>query len=77
VHYIFLYDVEADVLGRKIRQCCMESCHVRAALKAGLTPREDTGKFITDFIGSGMRILAKTQDYCRGCQEVINHCCSR
>lgn len=68
VQYIFPYDAEADVLGRKIRECYLESCHVRAALKAGLASRVDTGKFITDFIGSGMGILAKTQDYCRGCQ---------
>ena len=68
MQYIFLYNVEADVFGRKIRVCYLEFCHVRAALKAGLAPGEDTGKFITDFIGSGMGILAKTQDYCRGCQ---------
>lgn len=69
MQYIFLYDVEADVLGKKIRACHLEFCHVRAALKAGLAPREDTGKFITDFTGSGMGILAKTQDYCRDCQR--------
>lgn len=65
---IFQNNVEADVLGRRIRVCYLELCHVRAALKAGLASWEDTGKFITDLIGSGMAILAKTQDSCRGCQ---------
>lgn len=63
MQYIFLYNVEADVWGRKIRECYLEFCHVRAALKAGPAPREDTAKFITDFIGSGMEILAKIQNY--------------
>lgn len=68
MQYIFQNNVEADVLGRKIRACYLELCHVRAALKAGLTFREDAGKFITDLVGSGMEILAKTQDCCIGCQ---------
>lgn len=67
MQYIFLNNVKADVLGRKIRACYLEFRHARAALKAELAAREDTGKFITDFIGSGMGVLAKTQDYCRGC----------
>jgi len=33
------------------------------SFEAGLTAREDTVKFITDFTGSRMRILAKTQGY--------------
>lgn len=56
------------MLGRKIRACYLELCHVRAALKAVLASREDTRKFITDLIGSGMGILAKTQDCYIGCQ---------
>lgn len=68
MQYIFQNNVEADVLGREIRACYLELCHVRAALKAGLASQEDTEKFITDLIGSEMGILAKTQDCCRGCQ---------
>lgn len=68
MQYIFQNNVEADVLGRKIRGCYLEFCHVRAALKAGLASREDTEKFITGLIGSGMGILAGPQDCCRGCQ---------
>lgn len=65
---IFQNNVEADVLGGKIRVFYLELCHVRAALKAGLASREDTEKFITDLIRSGMGILAESQGCCRGCQ---------
>lgn len=50
------------MLERKIRELPgVLPCE--GSFEAGLTAREDTVKFIIDFIGSRMRILAKIQDY--------------